>query len=193
MPLAASSGAAGRERAEGRGRGGGAAPAPDPDAANHYQLLGVPYGATGAEIGHAYRAAMKRIHPDRQRAVAAPLGREAAEEEARRLNRAYATLSKPSERQAYDRTIRNEIVQDRIMSRYVAGFPAAGGDGGGSGGSGPAAVRRRAPTAAERRERQRADRDAFVSLVAVFGGLALVLILLLLLWGVIEAVLGAVL
>lgn len=182
--MAANPGAAGRSR-----EGGGRAAAPaDPDAANHYQLLGVPYAATSVEIARAYRAAMKRIHPDRQRAVAAPLRREAAEEEARRLNHAYAILSKPAQRHAYDRTIRQEIVQDEIMSRYVGGFQVPGANG--AVGGDPFAPSRRAPTAAERRERRRADRAALVSIVAVFGGLALVLILLLLLWAVVAALAG---
>jgi len=193
MPLAADPGSAGRDR------GGPGASARPPRSAtatteppNHYQLLGVPYGATSAEITRAYRRAMKQIHPDRQPATAGTLRREAAEEEARRLNRAYATLSKPLERQAYDRSIRSEIVQDQIMSRYIGGFAGPGMNGGTRPGAAPPPPLRREPTAAQRRERRRADRAALVSVVAVFGGLALVLILLLLLSALLEAALNAV-
>ncbi len=185
----------------GSGRVGGGVPplgadpelrrVPGPAAADHYQVLGVPYAASGAEIARAYRAAMKRIHPDRQPAGGDPRGRAAAEEAARRLNLAYATLSKPLARQAYDRTIRGAIVQDQIMSRYVGGFhvPQANGTGGADPLAPPP---RRAPTASERRERRRADRDALVSLVAVFAGMALLLVLLLLIWAAVAALAEAV-
>ncbi len=76
----------------------------DPDAANHYQLLGVAYTASAAEITKAYRTAMKRFHPDRVPAER----RAAAEELCKDLNRAYRTLSNPVDRVAYDRTVRGQ-------------------------------------------------------------------------------------
>lgn len=158
------------------------APPADPDAETYYQVLGVPYTATRAEITRAYRAAMKRIHPDRQRTER----RAAAEEAAKQLNRAYATLSKPLQRQAYDRTIRAQLVQDQLMNRYVGGFyvPEANG-------TDPLAGQmRRQWTAAERRERTRADRSALVSIVVVFGGITLAVVVLLLLWAATRALLG---
>ena len=81
---------------------------PDPDQEDHYSLLGVPFTATHAEITRAYRRAMKRVHPDRQR----PERRLASEDLARRLNAAYAILADPLKRQAYDRTIRQQVIQD---------------------------------------------------------------------------------
>ena len=165
------------------GRQGGAGPPPDPGGENHYELLGVPYTATSGEISRAYRRAMKRIHPDRQR----PERRAGAEEEAKRLNRAYATLSKPLRRQAYDRTIRAQVVQDQLMGRYVGGFyvpPANGHD--------PLARHlRREQTAAERREQVQADRNALVSIVVVFGGVTAAVIAVLLLWAAVRALVGA--
>ena len=165
-------------------RGGPSAAPADPDADTHYDLLGVPYTATGAEITRAYRAAMKRIHPDRQ----LPDRRAAAEEHAKRLNRAYSTLSKPIHRQAYDRTIRAQVLQDHLMGRYVGGFhvPQAGGPD-------PLARHlRRERTPAERREQVRADRSALVSIVVVFGGITLALVALLLLWAAADALVGSV-
>ena len=90
----------------------------DPDQEDHYSLLGVPFTATHAEITRAYRQAMKRVHPDRQ----LPERRLASEDLARRLNAAYTILADPLKRQAYDRTIRQQVIQDQIMRRYVGGF-----------------------------------------------------------------------
>jgi len=148
---------------------------------DHYQLLGVPYAAREAEITRAYREAMKAIHPDRQR----PERRAAAEEQAKRLNLAYATLANPVKRQAYDQTIRSRIVQDQLMSRYVGGFYPAAGDT-----TDPFAQQlRREPTAAERREQAVADRHALVTIVVVFGGFTLALLLALVLWAIASALL----
>ena len=148
---------------------------------DHYQLLGVPYTAGKAEITQAYRDAMKAIHPDRQR----PERRADAEEQAKRLNLAYAILANPVKRQAYDQTIRSRIVQDQVMSRYVGGFyPAAGGT------ADPFEQQlRREPTPAERREQAVADRHALVTIVVVFGGFTVALLLALVLWAVVGALL----
>jgi curved DNA-binding protein CbpA len=124
---------------------------------------------------------MKAIHPDRQR----PERRTAAEEQAKRLNAAYAVLANPVQRQAYDRTIRSAHVQDQLMSRYVGGFyPAAGGDADLFG-----APMRRHPTTAERREQAAADRNAVMTIVVVFGGFTLALLVGLVLWGVLTSLL----
>ena len=134
-------------------RGAGA----DSNEEDHYALLGVPFTATHAEITRAYRRAMKRAHPDRQH----PARRGAAEELARRLNEAHAILTNPSRRQAYDRTIRQQVIQDQIMRRYVGGFQNFDVPGAAR------AYQRREPTAAERRERAIADRQASMILVLV--------------------------
>jgi curved DNA-binding protein CbpA len=132
----------------------------DLDEEDHYSLLGIPFAATHKDITAAYRRAMKRTHPDRAR----PERRAAAEEHARRLNAAYAVLSNPVKRQAYDRTIRQQVIQDQIMRRYVGGFDTFGG----------VAAReqaRREPTESERRERLHAERQASLTLVIVAAGL----------------------
>jgi hypothetical protein len=143
----------------------------DPDQEDHYSLLGVPFTATHAEITRAYRRAMKRAHPDRQ----LPERRSASEGLARRLNAAYTILSDPIKRQAYDRTIRQQVIQDQIMRRYVGGFQSFDET------PGPArAHQRREPTAAERRQRTEADRQASMTLVIVaIGVTALILAALL--------------
>lgn len=122
--------------------------------------------ATHADITRAYRKAMKQAHPDRQ-----PAGRRAeAEAYARRLNAAYAVLSDPLQRVAYDRTIRQQVIQDQIMRRYVGGF-----DGFGVSGQ-PVTRPRHEPTEAERRERLQADRKAWTLLVMVAAGITLAII-----------------
>jgi curved DNA-binding protein CbpA len=138
------------------------------DDEDHYSLLGVPFTATHSEITRAYRQAMKRAHPDRQR----PDRRAASEELARRLNAAYVTLSDPIKRQAYDRNIRQQVIQDQIMRRYVGGFQTFEDV------TGPSRdFRQREPTEAERRERLEASRQASLTLVVVAVGItALILV-----------------
>jgi DnaJ-class molecular chaperone len=139
----------------------------DPDEEDHYTLLGVPFTANHAEITRAYRRAMKRAHPDRQR----PERRAASEVLARRLNAAYTVLSDPLKRQAYDRTIRQQVIQDQIMRRYVGGFQTFDTPG-------PSRAHlRREPTTAERRERAAADRQASLTLVYLAVGVTLVFVL----------------
>lgn len=165
------------------GRSGGPPPnaTADADAPDHYQVLGVPYTATAAEITRAYREAMKRVHPDRHD----PARRAAAEERAKAVNAAYNTLKSPIRRQAYDRSIRARLVQDQIMSRYVGGFYPAG-----QAGADPAAAPRRDPTPAERRERVEADRTAFLTLVFAFAAFALVFVVVVVAWGVLNSLFG---
>jgi curved DNA-binding protein CbpA len=154
---------------------------PDPDAEDHYMLLGVPFTATHAEITAAYRRAMKRAHPDRHR----PERRAAAEELARRLNSAYAVLSNPAKRLAYDRTIRQQVIQDQIMRRYVGGFDTFGE-------AGAAARARPGPTASERRERVLAERQASLTLVVVAVGLTALILASLLLASLVGSLLHAI-
>lgn len=149
------------------------------DDPNYYELLGVTFTASAEEIRRAYRGAMKEIHPDRQRAS----GRARAEEQAKLLNRAYATLSKPAARRQYDQTIRAQVVQDQIMSRYVGGFVDQWQERDGE-------QLKRAPTAADRREQAQANRSALVSLLTAFVVLTVVVVGLVLLVALGEALVG---
>lgn len=155
----------------------------DPDEDDHYSLLGVSYTANHAEITRAYRQAMKRAHPDRKH----PEHRAAAEELARRLNAAYTVLADPIKRQAYDRTIRHQVIQDQIMRRYVGGFQTFD--------EGPGPARSHAqhePTDAERRERGQADRGASLLLVSVAVAITAAIILALLFGAVVGSLLETV-
>ncbi len=154
----------------------------DPDQEDHYSLLGVPFTATHAEITRAYRRAMKRVHPDRQ----LPERRLAAEDLARRLNAAYTILADPLKRQAYDRTIRQQVMQDQIMRRDVGGFQTFDES------PGPArAHQRREPTAAERRERTEADRQASMTLVVVAVGVTALILASLLIGSLVFSLIEA--
>ena len=172
MPSNAQTGSSGRAVAPG-----------DPDEEDFYTLLGVPFTATHAEITRAYRLAMKRAHPDRQH----PERRAAAEDLARLLNAAYATLSDPVKRLAYDRTIRQQVIQDQIMRRYVGGFETFDGAGG------PAREhQRREPTVQERQERVAADRQASLSLVLVAVGVTTLIVAAILFFALLGSLVGAV-
>jgi curved DNA-binding protein CbpA len=154
----------------------------DLDDEDFYSLLGVPFTATHAEITQAYRRAMKRAHPDRQH----PERRAAAEALARALNAAYATLSDPVKRLAYDRTIRQQVIQDQIMRRYVGGFQTF------DGASGPARQHaRREPTAAERRERRAADRQASLTLLVLAVGITTLIVASIVILALLGSLVGA--
>lgn len=112
---------------------------------------------------------MKRGHPDRVR----PERRAAAEDLARRLNHAYAILSKPASRRSYDQTIRVQGVQEQIMGRYVGGFAGPGLGGAHD----PFAEDLRRPTSEfERRDRARAGRSATITMMATFAGFTVAII-----------------
>ena len=152
------------------------APSPGADQAeNYYRLLNVPYDAPKTQITRAYRQSMMRAHPDR----ALPSRRATAEETARLLNLAYATLSDPDKRKRYDESIRAEALQDEIMGRYVSGL---GGHGFGGPRATSAHVPRRTLTERERKERAQSDRSALISIFSAFGLIALAAVALLLLF-----------
>ncbi|MGB3304600.1 MAG: J domain-containing protein [Thermomicrobiales bacterium] len=162
--------------------GPGGSPAGSSAAAEetYYQLLDVPFTATKAEITAAYRRAMRSAHPDR----VPPHRREAAESLSKALNAAYATLSNPAKRRAYDETIRPQVVQEQIMKRYVGGFagPAAGG------GDPFAQGLKRNLTGAEKRDRRRSERSAIISVLSVFLVVSIGAIGLLILFALVSLV-----
>ena len=69
--------------------------------ADHYEVLQVHPKATPEIISKAYRTLAARHHPDSQK----PEDRPASEELMKRINEAYAVLSDPQKRAAYDRTL----------------------------------------------------------------------------------------
>lgn len=63
---------------------------------DYYQILGIPRGASAAEIKKAYRKLAMKYHPDRNR------GNRAAEENFKGINEAYEVLSDTQKRARYD-------------------------------------------------------------------------------------------
>jgi curved DNA-binding protein CbpA len=105
--------------------------------------------------------------------------RAAAEDLSKDLNEAYRVLSNPVQRLAYDKTIRQQEIQDQVMQRYVGGFAGTAG-----GGVDPYASKlKRPPTLEEKRDQQRSERSALVSLFSIFLVITLGVIGLILLGG----------
>lgn len=146
---------------------------------DYYRLLGVSYQATPAEIKRAYRAAMKRSHPDRL----APELRTEAETRARELNEAFRVLSKPETRQRYDQQLKATMVQDQIMGRYSGGLGPPGQD------QDIYARIREAQRLEQRKLQQATDRQATTSLLVVFVGFALIVLALLILGSIAASLL----
>lgn len=69
---------------------------------DHYDTLGVSPGVSRTELERSYRQLARSHHPDLLQ-QAAPAARAAAEAKLKRVNVAYAILSNPTRRLAYDR------------------------------------------------------------------------------------------
>ncbi|WP_071515182.1 J domain-containing protein [Geitlerinema sp. PCC 9228] len=78
---------------------------------NYYQILGVAPTASPMEIRRMYRQLSKQYHPD-----TTDLPTATAKEKFQQLNEAYATLSNPQRRLAYDR----QLYAQRLASIYAA-------------------------------------------------------------------------
>lgn len=154
----------------------------DPNADTFYQLLGIDFRATPAEVTRAYRGLMKECHPDR----VTPARRASAEQFCKTVNQAYAVLKDPIKRREYDQRIRVQEVQDQVMNRYVGGL------------GGPAAGRhdlhasklRREPTAFEKAEMRQADRSATFSLIGAFVAVTIGAIGVILVFALLATVAG---
>ena len=88
-----------------------------PSVRNHYQILNVAPDAEAVVIEAAYRALMKKYHPD-QAAAAGPGGPTAAE-----INHAFATLRDPDRRAEYDRREWTRAQNIQMVSRQAPPAP----------------------------------------------------------------------
>lgn len=77
----------------------------------YYDILGVPYTATQAEIKRAYIAQIKFFHPD----VFTDFP-EIAKEKSAQLNEAYSVLSSPEKRAEYDKSVFGSSSNNRYAS-----------------------------------------------------------------------------
>ena len=87
--------------------------------ATHYEVLGLPEGASGEEVRQAYRRLVKAAHPD--------LAGDPAQ--FRLVTEAYDVLSDPAQRAAYDRGLRPHLVpaparRRRRLGRYAVALLA---------------------------------------------------------------------
>src|SRR5690349_6634532 len=71
---------------------------------NIYELLGVAHNADQASIEAAYQQRLAEYRLDQPETIAPEL-RQLAEEQQRKLEQAYQTLSDPERRQRYDSTL----------------------------------------------------------------------------------------
>jgi curved DNA-binding protein CbpA len=131
---------------------------------NYYQVLNVPFGSTKEEITRAYRQLMRLTHPDQFRD---PHERGKAEERAKLINAAYAVLSKPETRQAYDSVMRKTVLSDALMQRYTGSAP---------GRPSPLGAEPRPPSARVVRAQRAAFSSAVKQILVVTTGFVLVVI-----------------
>ena len=98
-------------------------PSPDPlslDSADHWQVLGLAPGADADQLKRAFRQQARRWHPDLND------NDPSAEARFKRVNEAYAVLSDPSRRRAWEagEDGGGAMADGSDLDPYVAGFPA---------------------------------------------------------------------
>lgn len=101
---------------ERRDRETGGPPMPD-----LFAVLGVPWGAEGAAVTHAYRRLAMKCHPDKW-VTAAPEEQQRVAHEFQAVNEAYATLQDPEARSAWqDKFEKQRLVRSAPHRRNAMG------------------------------------------------------------------------
>ena len=144
---------------------------------NYYQVLNVRFGAPKDEITRAYRQLMRLTHPDQ---FQDPDERGKAEERAKLINAAYAVLSKPDTRHAYDTLMRQTVMADTVLQRYTGSSP---------GGPSPLLTPPRPPSARVVQAQRAAFASAAKQILVVTTGFVLLVIAVFLTLSILVSVL----
>lgn len=88
-------------------------------APSHYDLLGLPLGASADDLRQAFRSLSKRYHPD---TTTLPLAQ--AEAAFQQLQRAYGVLSDPELRRLYDAQLLAQMASGANAAPNAAPSPA---------------------------------------------------------------------
>ena len=92
--------------------------APSPDQSDYWAILGLEPGGDAAALKRAFRAQARRWHPDLN-------GNDpVAEERFKLVNEAYAVLSDPRRRQAWESGAMGPDASTAAVDQFASGFPA---------------------------------------------------------------------
>lgn len=83
---------------------------------DYYALLGVPVGASPAEIKRAYRRLVRQHHPD--------VNAQVEDAQIKRLNEAYEVLGNPRKRAAYDKQRGRRLTSQEPKMSWAEGAGA---------------------------------------------------------------------
>ena len=101
-------------------------------AKDYYAVLGLQKGASSEDVKKAYRRLSKELHPDKHPSTGSGRTKEEAEQKFKEVNEAYAVLSDPKKKQAYDQF--GEAGVNGGAGGFSGSGPFGSAQGGGFGG-----------------------------------------------------------